>query len=124
MNKTIALAANACVDADTLHLPLRELAPAQTQSGRAYVGTLELGTIHGCSVGVWEITPSVSTDVEADEIFVVMSGRATVSFADGMPDLQLRPGSVARLRAGSRSTWNVTETLRKIYIVELDRANA
>ena len=46
----------------------------------------------------------------------MLSGRATVAFADGTPPLQLQPGSIARLAAGSATTWTVTETLRKLYI--------
>ncbi len=41
--------------------------------------------------GVWEITPGVVTDVEADELFVVLSGRATIEVQDG-PTLEVGPG--------------------------------
>ncbi len=116
MNAFALLAANRCIDATALPLSRRELPPEQTVKGDARVGAVELGTLNECSIGVWEITPSVSTDVEADEFFVVLSGRATVSFEDGTPDMHLQPGCIARLKAGSRSTWTVTETLRKVYI--------
>jgi len=66
--------------------------------------------------GVWELTPGTVTDVEADELFVVVSGRATVEVAGG-PTLQLAPGSVGILREGDRATWYVHETLRKVYQV-------
>jgi hypothetical protein len=33
--------------------------------------------------GIWEITPGVVTDTEADEIFVVKSGRATIKIDGG-----------------------------------------
>jgi uncharacterized cupin superfamily protein len=117
MNTSVTLDANHCVDAAKLPLSCRDLPPVQTVAGHARVGTAELAELSGCRIGVWEITPSVSMDVEADEVFVVLSGRATVSFADGSPDLNLHPGAIARLRAGSRTTWTVTETLRKVYIV-------
>ncbi|MCV7365300.1 cupin domain-containing protein [Mycolicibacterium neworleansense] len=68
------------------------------------------------TIGVWEHTPGVSRDVEADEVFVVLCGHATVSFDDGSPPIDLRPGSVVRLREGQRTTWTVRETLRKVFI--------
>lgn len=117
MSTTVLLKANHCIDATTLPLSHHDLPREQTLAGHARVGTLELGGMGECGIGVWEITPSVSIDVEADEVFVVLSGRATVSFDDGSPDLHLQAGVVARLQAGSRTTWTVPETLRKIYIV-------
>ena len=68
-------------------------------------------------IGIWEMTPGTATDTEADELFVVLSGRATIAFEDpSLPDLSVGPGSVVRLAAGMRTTWTVTETLRKVYI--------
>ena len=32
------------------------------------------------------------------------------------PTVELRPGSVVRLRAGQRTVWTVRQTLRKVYI--------
>ncbi|MFC4138979.1 MULTISPECIES: cupin domain-containing protein [unclassified Microbacterium] len=68
-------------------------------------------------VGIWEMTPGVATDTEADELFVVLSGAAIIAFDDpSIPDLPIGPGSVVRLAEGMRTTWTVTETLRKVYI--------
>jgi uncharacterized cupin superfamily protein len=66
--------------------------------------------------GVWEITPGVCTDVEADEVFLVISGHARVEVADG-PTLELGPGVLGAFSAGARTIWRVTETLRKLYTV-------
>jgi uncharacterized cupin superfamily protein len=65
--------------------------------------------------GIWQITPGVATDVEVDEVFVVLSGRATVEI-EGGPTLELAPGTVGTLRAGDRTVWRVHETLRKVYV--------
>ncbi|SFR54379.1 hypothetical protein SAMN04488591_1877 [Microbacterium azadirachtae] len=68
-------------------------------------------------IGIWEMTPGAATDTEADELFVVLSGRATIAFEDpSLADLEIGPGSVVRLAEGMRTTWTVTETLRKVYI--------
>ncbi|WP_405012036.1 cupin domain-containing protein [Kitasatospora sp. NBC_01539] len=68
--------------------------------------------------GLWQITPGVVTDTEADEMFVVLSGRATIE-VEGGPVLEVGPGDAAVLRAGDRTTWTVHETLRKAYALTL-----
>ncbi|HET7800281.1 MAG TPA: cupin domain-containing protein, partial [Humibacillus xanthopallidus] len=73
------------------------------------------GESAAAEVGVWEMTPGTATDVEADEVFVVLSGRATLTFEDG-ETLELHPGVVVRLHEGERTTWAVHETIRKIYV--------
>ena len=68
--------------------------------------------------GVWEITPGVVTDVEEDELFVVVTGRATVE-VDGGPTLELAPGVLGILDRGARTTWTVHETLRKVFQITM-----
>lgn len=116
MSDFFRLLANHSLDASRLTLDYRTLPAGQTVSGTARVGTAELGRLGDCAIGVWELSPSVSTDVEADEFFVVLSGEATVTFADGRAPLHLKPGSLGRLAAGTATTWAVTETLRKLYV--------
>jgi uncharacterized cupin superfamily protein len=66
-------------------------------------------------IGVWEAGPGSDIDVEADEVFLVLSGTGTLTFHDGS-HIELNPGSLVRLHAGDRTTWEVTERLRKLYI--------
>ncbi|WP_026415253.1 cupin domain-containing protein [Actinomadura oligospora] len=68
--------------------------------------------------GIWEITPGTVTDVEADEIFTVLTGRATITVEDG-PTLEVGPGDVGVFTEGARTTWTVHETLRKVYQITL-----
>ncbi|MGA5419186.1 cupin domain-containing protein [Streptomyces lavendulocolor] len=68
--------------------------------------------------GIWQITPGVVTDTEADEVFVVISGSATVE-VEGGPTLRLGPGDMGVLREGDRTTWTVHRTLRKAYAIDL-----
>jgi uncharacterized cupin superfamily protein len=93
-----------------------ELDPAQVVSGEPRVSELVLSESADGRVvrGIWQMTPGVVTDTEADEVFVVLSGRATVEFADGTV-LEVGPGDVAVLTEGARTTWTVHETLRKVY---------
>jgi uncharacterized cupin superfamily protein len=64
--------------------------------------------------GVWQITEGTVTDQEADELFVVTAGRATVEVEDG-PTLELAPGVMGVLAEGARTTWTVHEPLRKVF---------
>lgn len=102
------------VRAGTAPLPHEPLPDEQVSSGAPTSGLLELGTLGDVEYGIWEITPGVSTDVEADEVFVVLSGRARIDFADS--SVEIGAGDVVRLRAGERTVWTVTETLRKVYV--------
>lgn len=92
------------------------VADDQSIEGTPSTGTAALGDFHGLAVGIWEMTPGVMRDVENDEIFVVLSGSATVEFADGTAPLVLGGGDVVRLAAGTETVWTVTETLRKVYL--------
>ncbi|MFJ7166134.1 cupin domain-containing protein [Streptomyces globosus] len=93
-----------------------ELDPAQVLSGNPVVtGKVLWESPDGSQVrGIWQITPGVVTDTEADELFVVVSGRATVE-VEGGAALEVGPGSACVLREGDRTVWTVHETLRKVY---------
>ena len=57
-------------------------------------------------------------DIEIDEVFVVLTGEATVEFIEpALPGIELRPGSLVSLTSGMRTIWTVRETLRKIYVI-------
>lgn len=74
-----------------------------------------LTTLGGAEIGTWEMAPGTDHDTEVDEVFVVLAGRGTVTFEDGEV-IELAPGVAVRLTAGERTTWVVTETLRKVYV--------
>ncbi len=104
------------VHAAELTIPLSPLPAEQVQEGEPAAGSVVLGEFAGSEVGVWEHTVGTSTDVEADELFVVLSGAATVEFVDDERFVHLGPGTVLRFEAGQRTVWTVTETLRKVYL--------
>jgi uncharacterized protein len=99
-----------------LELEPAPLDPETVLEGSPQVSELVLDTSPDGRVvrGVWQITPGVVRDVEADEVFVVISGRATVE-VEGGPTLELEPGVVGVLRAGDRAVWTIHETLRKVF---------
>jgi uncharacterized cupin superfamily protein len=108
---------NTLVHAGSLFVEHEAVASDQVIEGHPHTGVGTLAQFAGLEVGVWEMTPGVMRDVEADEVFVVISGAASVEFADGTAPLTLGPGDVVRLAEGAETVWTVTETLRKVYLV-------
>lgn len=105
------------LDALSLAVSPAPVPDAQVVDGTPETATVELGTVGGAQVGVWELSVGAVRDVEADEVFVVLAGRAEVLVEGVEAPLVLAPGVVGRLRAGSRTVWTVTETLRKVYVL-------
>jgi uncharacterized cupin superfamily protein len=119
------------VNSFALHIPDVELEPEPLDPAQILAGAPEVtGRVlwsapDGSRLrGIWQITPGTVTDVESDEMFVVVSGRATVA-VEGGPVLELGAGDLGVLREGDRTVWTVHETLRKAYEVTVagpDRA--
>lgn len=107
---------NAIVNADEVALAMGPVADEQRVAGEPHTGSAVFGSFGGLEVGVWEMTAGVMRDVEADELFVVLSGSARVDFADGSPSLELSAGDVVRLAAGTHTEWTVHHPLRKVYL--------
>lgn len=103
------------IHASRLDLPLEPLPPDKVQAGSPRAGVASVSGVAGLAVGVWEHTAGTSTDVEADEVFVVLRGRATVE-VEGGPTLEVGPGDLAVLEAGARTRWVVHQDLRKVFV--------
>ncbi|MGW0389619.1 cupin domain-containing protein [Streptomyces sp. NPDC003042] len=103
-------------DVPDAELEAEDLDPGQIVSGAPVVtGKVLWESEDGSQIrGIWQITPGVVTDTEADELFVVVRGRATIEVAGGAT-LEVGPGSACVLREGDKTTWTVHETLRKAY---------
>jgi uncharacterized cupin superfamily protein len=98
------------LSADVLAEPLEDdgaSAALATSSRALHEGTVE--------VGLWEAGPGTDTDVEVDEVFLVLSGAGTVTFEDASA-VDLRPGVLVRLLAGDRTAWTISARLRKLYL--------
>ena len=107
---------NSALSAITLPLDEEPVPDDQRVAGEPTTAAATLTEFDGLEVGVWEMTPGTMRDVEADEVFVVLSGSASVDFVDGSPPLRLGPGDVVRLAAATQTVWTVNETLRKVYL--------
>lgn len=101
-------------------LILEAMPVEHVQRGDPATGWKLLASLPGLEVGVWEHTPGVSTDTEEEEVFIVLSGRATVSVLDERGVAQQRydfgPGDVGVLEQGASTRWAIHETLRKVFV--------
>ena len=108
--------APAAIAALDLIIVREPVAADQVVDGAPATGFTTVTTFGELEVGVWEMTVGAMQDVESDEFFVVIAGRATVTFDADDRVMNLSVGSVARLAAGEHTVWTVTETIRKVYI--------
>jgi uncharacterized cupin superfamily protein len=98
--------------------------PPGHMPGEPSTAAKRLGEIFGVEIGLWEMSQGAMSDVEAEELFVVLSGSATVQVhaTNGFEaaELRLMPGTVCHLSEGMHTTWTLHEPLRKMYLVSAD----
>lgn len=80
-----------------------------------------LVTAGASEVGVWTMERGAYRDVEIDEVFVVLAGRALLTIND-LPPREISTGDVVRLYAGDKTTWAVQTSLRKLYVAALSNS--
>lgn len=105
-------------DAASLTLSHDAVPGDQVVAGSPHTGSVVLGEWSGKELGVWEMTPGEMTDVEADELCVIISGSGIVRRVIGGESVEqpLVPGAVFALRDGEETLWIVHETVRKVYL--------
>jgi uncharacterized protein len=102
------------LEATTISLTHEPLPAEQVLAGTPTTGLAVL--LDGPpEIGVWEMTPGTATDVEEDEFFVILAGRATLQIEGGAA-IELGSGAAMQLTNGMRTVWTVHEALRKIYV--------
>ena len=79
-------------------------------------GFAELGETNKLKTGIWIHPIGISTDIEVDEVFVVIEGKGRVVLKDGTV-LILFPGVVGTLLSGEETRWEIDEPLKKVWIV-------
>ena len=102
-------------DALAASLEWSELPADQCPDAPIATGVWEAEPATIARLGVWEHPVGTSTDVEQDEVFVVLSGRGRVVLPDGS-ELALAPGTIGVLEAGTPTTWIIEEPLRKVWV--------
>jgi uncharacterized cupin superfamily protein len=92
--------------------PLAEAtgAPMQTRGRTVW----EDGSL---SAGIWECTAGPSYWVQAEnEVIQVLAGRMTVTIDGGEP-VHVGAGDLAIFHKGWSGTWEIHETIRKVYAI-------
>ena len=105
--------------ADVLDGGLEPLGPrAGADSGDPQTSGITFFAGHGVEVGVWECTPGgwAIVDRTTTETMLLLGGTVTITPADGEP-VDLGEGDVFVLPKGWSGRWDVTETVRKLYVV-------
>ncbi|MFJ2353497.1 cupin domain-containing protein [Glutamicibacter sp. NPDC087673] len=97
-----------------------EVPVSQVLGGQPSTAEKRLGEIFGVEFGLWEMSEGTMSDVENEELFVVLSGSATVQVhaKNGFTAVELRlvPGTVCHLSEGMHTSWTLHEPLRKMYM--------
>jgi len=68
----------------------------------------------GGAVGVWGADVGRIGGETTDEIFVILEGRAEITFEDTGETIVAGPGDIVRLFAGQRNSWTTIERIRKV----------
>jgi uncharacterized cupin superfamily protein len=85
-------------------------APMSTSGAEAWVDGDRSG-------GIWECTPGPSRwTLETNEVIHIVSGRMTV-IPDGGEPTELAAGDMAVFPRGWAGTWEIHETVRKVYAI-------
>lgn len=98
--------------------------PSHIIAGRPMVsGANVLASYNGAfSVGVWQCTPGKWRVTYAqDELSVMLAGRLLITDPDGK-SRRFGAGDSFAVPAGFRGTWEVMETVRRIFAVHQSRA--
>ena len=105
--------------ADVLDGGLEPLGPRSgADSGDPQTSGITFFSGHGVEVGVWECTPGgwAIVDRTTTETMLLLAGTVTITPADGEP-VALGEGDVFVLPKGWSGRWDITETVRKLYVV-------
>ncbi|AKS36182.1 hypothetical protein AFA91_08265 [Mycolicibacterium goodii] len=88
------------------------------RSGAPVESVLVLHSDAGGRSGIWECTPgSFDSARNGDtELMHFLTGAGTITTADGTVH-EIRPGVVLVAPDGWRGTWDIRETVRKVYTI-------
>jgi uncharacterized protein len=91
--------------------------PMQTSGTTIWSADADAEAGAGQEAGVWECTPGPSRwTLEQNEFVHILSGRMTVT-PDGGEATEIGPGDTAVFPRGWAGTWQIHETIRKLYVL-------
>jgi uncharacterized cupin superfamily protein len=71
----------------------------------------------GSETGVWECTPGPSRwTLDTNEFVHVLAGKMTITEDGGRP-VDVGPGDTLLFPKGWTGTWDIHETIRKLYVI-------
>ena len=91
---------------------------AGADSGNPLTSVTSFNSGNNQAIGLWMCEPGgfpVTNRPNTETVYII-SGKATIANADG-PKHLLVPGSFHTLPTGWSGRWDVTETIRKLYIL-------
>lgn len=110
------------IDAMGIDLNLEPVQAGLLVNGNPGTAVQRLGEIFDVEFGLWEMSEGSMRDVEAEELFIVLSGKASVRVepVNGFEaeEFSLLPGSICHLREGMHTIWMVDQPLRKVYLAK------
>lgn len=91
---------------------------AGATNGEPFESLLEISKDHRAQTGVWECTPGSFPSARDgySEFMYFLAGDATITDEDGTPH-EIGPGVAILLNDGWRGTWEIRETVRKVYVI-------
>jgi uncharacterized cupin superfamily protein len=92
-------------------------------SGNPSTREVELGRVGRTSFGLWEQSPGRAAGRGPAEAFVVLSGSCRLH-VNGAEPIVLAQGAICQTASDAYVDWDVTRTLRKLYLVLDDDAPA
>jgi uncharacterized protein len=119
MTETTTTPGTAAEAIDTVNITMPEAIQKPTGTpGQVESLVVSWKAADGSIAGVWECSPGTFTSQKAGvfEVSQVISGRATVTSADGSV-LEVSAGSLVILPDGWAGEWQVHETIRKSYTI-------
>jgi uncharacterized cupin superfamily protein len=105
--------------ADAATADLEDWGPLDEATGDEPMATsgVEVWADGDSSGGIWQCTPGPSHwTLETNEVIHLVAGRMTVTPDDGDP-LDLAAGDMAVFPLGWSGTWDIHETVRKVYAI-------
>lgn len=97
-------------------VPLQPVPNDRIDYGTPREGTVALGMIGDHRAGIWELREGSVLDIEVDELFVVISGSATIKLIEEGRSVEVKTGDVMRLTAGTKTRWIVKDHIRKVFL--------
>lgn len=92
---------------------------AGADSGDPQVALAAIAPEAAGNIGIWECRPGGWPVIDRDdtEVAFILEGRATLTDSSTRSTVHVAPGDLLVLPIGWTGRWDVTETVRKIYVI-------